>query len=88
LEWTKTHPRQEVIARMIAIARRGGGAQDLSSLKYWQTFGVAIQGGVVQPQDFSLWIQRLEQDGRIPRNSVQLNDVYTNNFNPYQRLPQ
>lgn len=88
LEWTKTHSRQEVIARMTAIARRFGGAQDLASLKYWRTYGVATRGGLVRREDFSVWLDRLERDRRIRPGAVKIDDVFTNAFNPYDSARQ
>jgi ABC-type nitrate/sulfonate/bicarbonate transport system substrate-binding protein len=88
LEWTKSRPRDEVIARMISIAQRRDGAQDVSALKYWKTFGVATTGGVVQREDFSIWLDRLQRYGRITPGSVNVDDVYTNDFNPYRNATQ
>lgn len=84
LEWSKTHSRAEVIARMISIARSQGGAQDISALKYWHTYGTASSGGLIRPEDFGLWLARLEGNGRIRPGSVNLREVYTNEFNPYR----
>ena len=88
LEWTKTRPRQEVIARMTAISRRAGGAQDLAALKYWRTFGVATQGGLIQRADFDIWLNRLVSDHRIRPGSVNLDTLLTNAFNPYDTARQ
>jgi ABC-type nitrate/sulfonate/bicarbonate transport system substrate-binding protein len=84
LEWSKTHPRAEVIARMTSIARSQGGAQDISALQYWHTYGVATRGGVLRPADFSLWLARLEADGHIRPGQLKPGDTYTNQFNPYR----
>jgi hypothetical protein len=73
---------------MISIAQRRDGAQDVSALKYWKTFGVATTGGVVQREDFSIWLDRLQRYGRITPGSVNVDDVYTNDFNPYRNATQ
>jgi ABC-type nitrate/sulfonate/bicarbonate transport system substrate-binding protein len=84
LEWTRTHPRDEVIARMVRVARRTGGGADTAALRYWHTFGVATVGGVQRRADFDIWLRRLEDDGRIRPGAVDLDRVFTNAFNPYR----
>jgi ABC-type nitrate/sulfonate/bicarbonate transport system substrate-binding protein len=83
LVWEQTHPRAEVVARAIKIARKRGRPEDAAVLKYWKSPGVGQRGGVIARQDIARWITWLEDSGSIPKGSVKAQDVYTNDLNPY-----
>jgi ABC-type nitrate/sulfonate/bicarbonate transport system substrate-binding protein len=81
IEWAKTTPRDEVIARMVAIVNKRGRNEDTGALQYWRSFGVASTGGVIEEKDFSIWTDWLAQRGEIKPGQVTVSDVYTNEFN-------
>jgi ABC-type nitrate/sulfonate/bicarbonate transport system substrate-binding protein len=87
LVWEQTHPRAEVVARAIKIAREHGRPEDAAVLKYWKSPGVGQRGGVIAREDIARWVTWLEQAGAIPKDSVNPQDVYTNDLNPYAATP-
>jgi ABC-type nitrate/sulfonate/bicarbonate transport system substrate-binding protein len=85
IDWLQTHPREEVVARAIAIAKKHGRPDDVPVLKFWKSPGIAQKGGVVQAADLQRWITWLEDGSQIPKGSVKVGDVYTNDLNPFAK---
>jgi len=85
IEWARAQPRKDVVARFESIIARRGRPEDASSVKYWRSSGIAGQGGLISDRDFSVWIDWLVKDGQLERGQIQLNDVYTNELNPYAK---
>lgn len=83
LEWLKTTPREEVIARFEKIAKARSTTEDISALKYWKSTGVASKGGVVEEKDFKVWIDWLVREGELKEGQFKPTDFYTNEFNPF-----
>ena len=83
IEWTRTTPREQVIARFEKIMRNRGRNESPDALKYWKSTGVAGRGGVISDQEFATWITWLEEKGQIAKGKVRPRDLYTNQFNPY-----
>ncbi|MER7762833.1 ABC transporter substrate-binding protein [Streptomyces sp. NPDC097619] len=83
IEWARTTPREQVIARMTEIIGRRGRNEDASVLKYWRSYGVAETGGRIDDREFSLWTEWLEERGDLPKGRVDVRSVYTNEFNDY-----
>ncbi|GAA2454061.1 ABC transporter substrate-binding protein [Actinomadura vinacea] len=83
IEWSRTTPRDQVIARFTKIVRARGRNESADALKYWKSYGVAGKGGVIAEREFTTWITWLEQRGQIPRGRVRPGGLYTNEFNPY-----
>ncbi|MFI6847294.1 ABC transporter substrate-binding protein [Kitasatospora sp. NBC_00085] len=83
IEWARTTPREEVIARSADIIRRRGRNEDVAALQYWKSFGVAEPGGRITDRTFQLWIDWLTAHGDIKAGQVKAADLYTNRFNGY-----
>ncbi|GAA0413074.1 ABC transporter substrate-binding protein [Microbispora corallina] len=83
IEWSRTHPRQEVVARLKAIIAKRGRNEDSTAVGYWKSFGVASTGGVIDDKDFQTWIDWLQREGELRPGQVKAADVYTNAYNPY-----
>ncbi|WP_322761893.1 ABC transporter substrate-binding protein [Frankia sp. Cr2] len=83
LEWAKTAPRAEVVARFEQIIDKRGRQEDKSAIKFWKSYGVAGQGGRIQDADFSRWIDFLRERGELKKD-VSLTDLFTNEFNPFR----
>jgi ABC-type nitrate/sulfonate/bicarbonate transport system substrate-binding protein len=83
IEWARTTPREEVIARSTDIIKRRGRNEDVAALQYWKSFGVAEPGGRITDQTFQLWIDWLTAHGDIKAGQVKAADLYTNQFNGY-----
>ncbi|MCZ8523167.1 MULTISPECIES: ABC transporter substrate-binding protein [Paenibacillus] len=84
IEWSRTTPREEVIARMEKIAKDRGRSEDTSNIKYWKSWGIAGKGGLIAEKEFQVWIDWLVKDGQIKEGQVKASDMYTNRFNPFQ----
>ena len=84
IEWARTRPRDTVIAEFEKIIRSRGRNEDDSQLRYWKSTGVAGKGGLIADREFQTWIDWLDRDGEHKVGSVKLNDLYTDEFNPYR----
>lgn len=83
LEYTQTQPIEKVRALMADYLREHGRAEQVPALDLWQGTGVSSPGGVIRDEDFSLWLDWLEAEGEVEPGSVDVEDIYTNEFNPY-----
>ncbi|MBB5953909.1 ABC-type nitrate/sulfonate/bicarbonate transport system substrate-binding protein [Saccharothrix tamanrassetensis] len=81
IEWTRSRPREEVVARFTEIMAKRERNEDASSLKYWKSTGVARPGGWIQEREMSLWLDWLADRGDVDRSRVTPSDCYTNEFN-------
>ncbi|MEV0411874.1 ABC transporter substrate-binding protein [Streptomyces sp. NPDC050448] len=83
IEWSRTTPREEVIARMTDIIKKRGRNEDTATLQYWRSYGVAETGGRISDKEFQLWIDWLAGRGEIKAGQLKAADLYTNEFNGY-----
>ncbi|WP_410649104.1 ABC transporter substrate-binding protein [Amycolatopsis sp. cmx-4-54] len=83
IEWARTTPRDEVIARFTKIIQNRGRNENTDTLKYWKSTGVT-KGGLISDNDYTLWTDWLKQSGFIKNDQVDLKKIYTNEFNPYR----
>jgi ABC-type nitrate/sulfonate/bicarbonate transport system substrate-binding protein len=84
IEWTKSQPRDVVIARFQDILRKRARNEDGSQLKFWRSTGVAGKGGVIAEREFSTWVDWLGRAGELKGKRVTATDIYTNEFNPFR----
>lgn len=84
IEWTRTRPREEVIARFKEIIRkRARRSETTEVVEYWQSPGVGIKGGVIQEREFTIFYDWLVANGQLKAGLTDPKDAYTNEFNPY-----
>ncbi|MEE1752933.1 ABC transporter substrate-binding protein [Streptomyces sp. SP18CS02] len=83
IEWSRTTPREQVVARMTTIVKKRGRNEDTVTLKYWKSFGVAETGGRITDRQFQPWIDWLGERGDIDKDRVDATGLYTNDFNAY-----
>jgi len=83
IEWTRTHPREEVIARFAKIIAERHRKEDASAIKYWKSAGVAGKGGLIAEQEFTTWIDWLDRQGQL-KKKLSASDVYTNELHPFR----
>ncbi|MEV6203220.1 ABC transporter substrate-binding protein [Streptomyces sp. NPDC051771] len=83
IEWSRTTPREEVVARMTAIVERRGRNEDTATLQYWRSYGIAETGGRIPDKEFQLWLDWLGERGEIEKDRFTPSDLYTNEFNGY-----
>ncbi|MFG2331047.1 ABC transporter substrate-binding protein [Streptomyces sp. NPDC048604] len=81
IEWSRTTPHEEVIARMTDIVKKRGRSEDTAPLQYWRSYGVAETAGRITGKELRLWIDWLAERGDIRKGQVTLGDLYTNEFN-------
>jgi ABC-type nitrate/sulfonate/bicarbonate transport system substrate-binding protein len=87
IEWARNHSREEVIARQTAIIAKRHRNEDASAIAFWQSTGIAFQGGVIQDSEFQVWLDWLIKSGQLGSGQVVLKDIYTNQFNPFAHGP-
>lgn len=83
IEWSRSHPHTEVIARMEQIFKKRNRNENNGNLKYWHGWGVAGTGGLMADDEFQRWIDWLVKDGQLKAGQVNTKDLYTNTLNPY-----
>ena len=85
VEWARTTPRAEVMARLErSLRERKRSPQAITMLKYWRPPAKHTRGGLLTERDFSIWIDWLVKDGKLGPSSIKPSDVFTNQFNPFQ----
>jgi ABC-type nitrate/sulfonate/bicarbonate transport system substrate-binding protein len=85
VNFLQTEPPAKVIEVADKVATERGRPEDKESLKYWKSQGIANQGGVIDPKEYSTWIKLQEEEGELQSGQVTLADAYTNQFNPYSK---
>ncbi|TCB96841.1 ABC transporter substrate-binding protein [Micromonospora zingiberis] len=84
IEWSRSQPREEVIARFEDILRKRARNEDNSQLQFWRSYGVAGSGGVIADSEFATWVDWLSREGELRGKKVSSADIYSNEFNPYR----
>jgi ABC-type nitrate/sulfonate/bicarbonate transport system substrate-binding protein len=80
IEWARTTPRDEVVARFEKIVHGRGRNENAAPLKHWQSTGVASKGGRLSDADFQVWIDWLVKDGELAPKQVTAKQLYTTQF--------
>lgn len=83
IEWARTTPRDEVIARFEKIIAERGRKEDAGNVKYWKSTGIAGKGGLIIDKEFDTWVNWLVNEGTIKAGELNGKQLYTNEFNPY-----
>lgn len=81
--WSQEKSVDEVRDLIADYLAEDGRAEQAEALQFWRGTGVSTEGGVLRDEDFTLWLDWLEAAGEVEPGSVDLEDVYTNEFNPY-----
>ncbi|WP_067814143.1 ABC transporter substrate-binding protein [Nocardia inohanensis] len=82
IEWQKTTPRDQVVAKFTEIIeKRKRAGEDASSVKFWQSVGVPAKNGVITDADFQRWEPWLRDTGAIT-GTLDVSKLYTNKYNP------
>jgi ABC-type nitrate/sulfonate/bicarbonate transport system substrate-binding protein len=79
IEWERTTPREEVIARFTKILKERGRNEDPTALQYWKSVGVPSKGEI-KDEDFTRWENWLKDSGII-KDQIDPKKLYTNEFN-------
>ncbi|OCS83491.1 ABC transporter substrate-binding protein [Caryophanon tenue] len=85
LEWLKATPREEVIELYSEILTARGEEAAVENTRFYESPGIAAEGGLLVDEDFTIFLETLEANGTIEEGSVNVKDMYTNEFNPYNK---
>lgn len=87
IAWTQEREKEgrradaiDIYTKYLESQGRGG---QTAPLKYWQSLGIATEGGWIKKQDFEMWVSWLDSRGEVDAKSLDLAQLYTNEFNPY-----
>ncbi|MEO5878094.1 MAG: ABC transporter substrate-binding protein [Streptosporangiaceae bacterium] len=80
LDWARTTPRGEVVAKLRDIITKRGRAEDTATIGFFKGFGVSSPGGAIADREFQTWITWLENEGEIKPGQIKPADVFTNEF--------
>ena len=84
IRWAQTTPVDEVRDRFTSIIEERGRTGETTDLvPYWKSSSLPTPGGVIQEKEISVWVDWLENDGQVDAGALQVEDLYTNEFNPY-----
>lgn len=85
IQWARTSPREQVIARYESIVKKRGRNEDASVLRYWKSTGISTDYGELAERHFKLWVDWLVADGQLEPGQLQLRDLYTNSLRGDER---
>jgi len=85
IEWSRETPREEVVERMEKIIKERDPNESTESVKYWKSYGVGTEGGVIQEEEMQMWIDWLVENGELEKDAVTASELYTNQYNPYEK---
>ncbi len=85
IEWARTTPREEVIAKFEEIVSGREGNETTENLKFWQSPGIGQEGGQIEEKEFQVWLDWLVNSGELEEGEVKVEDLFTNEFNPYAK---
>ncbi|GIJ00075.1 ABC-type nitrate/sulfonate/bicarbonate transport system substrate-binding protein [Sediminihabitans luteus] len=83
IRWAQTSPPEEVRERYVSILEERDRGETTDLVKYWKSTSIPTPGGVIQEDEISRWVEWLEDDGQIEPGSLDVPDLYTNEYNPY-----
>lgn len=85
IEWSRETPREEVVERMENIIKKRDPNESYENIKFWKSYGVAGEGGLISDEEMQIWIDWLVGNGDLKEGEVQPGDLYTNEYNPYAK---
>jgi len=84
LKWSRETPRDEVVERFRQMMAKRGRNENPDILRYWKSFGVASEGGVIDEREFQVWLDWMIRDGELEPGQIDLASMYTNELNPFR----
>jgi ABC-type nitrate/sulfonate/bicarbonate transport system substrate-binding protein len=85
IEWAKTTPRAEVVARLKKIVETRHRNEDTSIVNYWKSAGVGGKGGLIDANDFTTYIDWYVKNAVLKPDQVKPENIYSNQFNPFNQ---
>lgn len=84
LKWSRETPREVVVERFRQMMAKRGRNENPDILKYWKSFGVASEGGVIDERELQVWLDWMIRDGELEPGQIDLASLYTNELNPFR----
>ena len=85
IEWARTTPKEEVIARFEKIIKERNAQEPIENVKFFKSTGIAEEGGMITDDEYQIWIDWLVNNGELKEGQIKPTDLYTNEFNPYNK---
>jgi ABC-type nitrate/sulfonate/bicarbonate transport system substrate-binding protein len=83
IRWAQVTPVEEVRERYTDIITERDRGETTDLVQYWKSSTVPTAGGVIQPDEISIWVDWLEGDGQLTEGQLDPEELYTNEYNPY-----
>jgi ABC-type nitrate/sulfonate/bicarbonate transport system substrate-binding protein len=83
IRWAQVTPVEEVRERFTKIITERGRGESTDLIPVWKSTGIAGPGGVIAEDEISTWVDWLVREGELKKGQLELDDLYTNEFNPY-----
>lgn len=83
IDFEQTHPVGEVRAIYQDWLEEQGRGEEKKVYATWSGNGVASPGGVLDEEDFTIWLDWLDAEGEVDADSLDVSSIFTNRFNPY-----
>lgn len=82
IRWVQLHPRDEVIAKFEEIINGRGRNENTKYIQHWKGAGVPTPGGVISPNEFTLWVDEAVRLGQL-KPGLDVNTLFSNEYNSY-----
>lgn len=82
IEYEQSHTVEETLEVYTAYLEEKGRGEEAKAYELWEGNAVATPGGVLRDEDFTLWLKWLEKSGEVEPDAVDIEQLYTNEFNP------
>jgi ABC-type nitrate/sulfonate/bicarbonate transport system substrate-binding protein len=83
IEWARSTPREQVVAREVALVKKRDHVADAEFARYWRSTGIAGRGGLLAERELAMWSEWLQRDKVLRPGQLPLSRLYSNEFNPY-----
>lgn len=82
-EWLHNTPKEQIVTRMESIIDKRQRNESKVLIPFYTGTGVKEVGGVQKTEDFEPWINALVTEQKLKPNQLDVNTIYSNEFNPY-----
>ena len=81
-EWTQSTPVEQVREFVVDFLTEQGRNEAIPVVQRFEGFGIPTTGGWLRDEDFSVWLDWLETAGEVDAGDLEVEELYTNEFNP------
>lgn len=85
IEFEQTHSVEEVRKVYGDWLDEHGRGEEKEVYALWAGNGVATRGGVLDQEDFEIWLDWLDAEGEVDAESLDVSEIFTNELNPYAK---